>query len=73
MVTRLGGDIPGRWQANARGVDINHNFNAGWAALQLQERAAGIGGPSPRQWGGPAPESEPETRAMTELCRRCRF
>lgn len=73
MVARLGGDIPGRWQANARGVDINHNFNAGWAALQQQERAAGIGGPSPRQWGGPAPESEPETRAMTELCRRCRF
>ena len=23
-----------RWQANARGVDINHNFNAGWQEMQ---------------------------------------
>ena len=23
-----------RWQANAAGVDINHNFNAGWKALK---------------------------------------
>ena len=73
LVACLGGDIPGRWQANARGVDINHNFDAGWAALHAQERAAGIDGPAPRQWGGPAPESEPETRAMTRLCRRFRF
>ena len=34
----LGADRPGLWQANARGVDINHNFNAGWALLQELER-----------------------------------
>ena len=73
LVSRLGGDCPGRWQANARGVDINHNFNAGWCELHEQEREAGICGPGPRRWGGPDPESESETRAMVGLCRRCRF
>ena len=69
----LGADRPGLWQANARGVDINHNFNAGWALLQELERKKGIDGPAPRQWGGPCPESEPETRALTGLCARFRF
>ena len=72
-VARLGGDTPGLWQANARGVDINHNFNAGWPQLQAMEEEKGIAGPAPRQWRGPAPESEPETAALTRLCRRFRF
>lgn len=71
-VHRLGGDEPGLWQANARGVDINHNFPAGWETLQKMEQAKGIGGPSPRQWGGPCPASEPETKALIHLCRRIR-
>lgn len=62
-----------RWQANARGVDINHNFNAGWCALRDQEIAAGITGPGPTRYGGPCPESELETAAMTRLCRRVFF
>ena len=66
----LGGDEPGRWQANARGVDINHNFPAGWETLHKMEKSQGITGPSPRQWGGPYPSSEPETAAMIRLCRR---
>lgn len=66
---RPGGRPAGLWQANARGVDINHNFNAGWALLQELERKKGIDGPAPRQWGGPCPESEPETRALTGLWR----
>ena len=57
------------WNANLRGVDINHNFNAGWHKLREAERNAGIYGPSPRQFGGYRPESEPETVALTELCR----
>lgn len=73
QVADLGGDIHGRWQANVRGVDINHNFNAGWQLLQAIERKNGITGPSPRQWGGPAPESEPETAALTGLCREAGF
>ena len=52
------------WNANARGVDINHNFGAGWEFLHEQERKNKIFGPAPRQYGGPRPFSEPETRAI---------
>ena len=57
------------WNANFRGVDINHNFNADWEKLRELERNNGIYGPSPRQFGGFSPESEPETQALTKLCR----
>lgn len=73
MVRELGGNEPGKWQANARGVDINHNFNAGWDILQSMEHENGIFSASPRQWCGSAPESEPETAALTKLCRRASF
>lgn len=56
------------WNANARGVDLNHNFGAGWEILREQERRNGIFGPSPRQYGGPKPFSEPETRAVCGFC-----
>ncbi len=73
MVRELGGNESGRWQANAHGVDINHNFNAGWDILHEMEAASGIVSACPRQWGGPAPESEPETVALVKLCRRASF
>ncbi|MBR7132222.1 MAG: M14 family metallocarboxypeptidase [Clostridia bacterium] len=57
------------WNANLRGVDINHNFDAGWQELRERERKEGIYGPSPTRFGGYKPESEPETTALTELCR----
>lgn len=57
------------WNANLRGVDINHNFNADWEALRKKEIKAGITGPAPTRFGGFSPESEPETKALTELCR----
>ncbi len=53
------------WQANARGVDINHNFNARWKRIREH--------PSPSKHGGPYPESEPETQAIINLCRRENF
>ncbi len=56
------------WNANLRGVDLNHNFDAGWQALRERERAAGIYGPGPTRFGGFRPESEPETVALTRLC-----
>lgn len=71
-LSRLCGRDFSRWNANANGVDINHNFDAGWERLRQMERAAGIFGPGARQYGGPSPESEPETKALTQLCReRC--
>jgi len=61
------------WNANLNGVDLNHNFNAGWEILRKLEEEANISGPSPRQYGGPYPESEPETQAVTRLCRQSNF
>lgn len=61
------------WQANARGIDLNHNFNAGFAEARHLEREAGIYTASPRQYGGAYPHSEPETRAMVNLISRFYF
>lgn len=55
-------DFAGTWQANARGVDINHNFDALWK--QVKDK------PSATKYGGAFPESEPETRAVTEFVRK---
>lgn len=62
------GDLS-EWNANARGVDINHNFNADWYNLRDYEEERGISSPSPRRYGGQYPESEPETRAITRFLR----
>lgn len=61
------------WQANARGVDINRNFNADWQNVKKRERQAGIFIPCASRYGGSRPESEPETIALTRLCRSHRF
>lgn len=58
------------YSANLRGVDINHNFDAGWAELHRKEQQAGIYAPAPRRYGGEKPMSEPETLAIAELCRK---
>lgn len=59
-----------KWSANARGVDINHNFDAGWKELRQLEIESGIVAPSPRRYGGFMPASEPETAAVVALCKR---
>lgn len=61
------------WQANARGVDLNHNFNADWKRLHLLEQSQGILGPSPTRYGGPHPESEPETKFLVSLAKSKKF
>ncbi len=61
------------WQANARGVDLNHNYRAGWTECKELERAMGIFGPGPTRFGGEEPESEPESRAVADFTRKERF
>ena len=61
-----------KWSANARGVDINHNFDAGWDILREMEIDSGILAPAPRRYGGYMPESEPETKAIVDLCKKIR-
>ena len=67
-IDRLSGGDNIHWNANARGVDINHNFGAGWEVLHKMEREKGIFGPAPRYYGGPRAFSEPETRAICGFC-----
>lgn len=52
----------GVWQANARGVDLNHNHNADWHMT--------VDRPSPTKFGGKFPESEPETQAVVDFIRK---
>lgn len=61
------------WKANARGVDINRNFNAGWDDMRAIAMDSGICGPAAAGWTGEYPESEPETRAVVALCARTSF
>ena len=58
------------WNANANGIDINHNFDAGFDIIKEIERQDGITGPSPRRYGGTMPNSEAETQAMVNLVER---
>lgn len=67
------GDFRTTWQANARGVDINHNFDADWESVHELEQRSGIIGPAPTRYGGTQPESEPETMAVVSLCNRSNF
>ena len=69
IAAQCGGDFT-RWNANLRGVDLNHNFDAGWKELHRKERELGIIGPAPTRFGGFKPHSEPETLALVELCER---
>lgn len=57
------------WQANARGVDLNHNYAAGFAECRTLEKKLGICSGCPSRYGGAYPESEPETRALCSLTR----
>ena len=57
------------WNANVRGIDLNHNFDAGFDEIKKIEQAEGITGPSPRRYGGESPESEPESKALADYCR----
>lgn len=53
------------WQANVRGVDINHNYNAGWRMVKTS--------PGATKYAGPFSESEPETKAIIEFVRKNNF
>jgi g-D-glutamyl-meso-diaminopimelate peptidase len=49
------------WKANARGVDLNRNYDAGWSSY------VGVSAPSASHYKGSSPASEPETEAMVGL------
>jgi g-D-glutamyl-meso-diaminopimelate peptidase len=61
------------WQANIRGVDLNHNYDAAWELSKQAERRLGIFGPGPTRYSGPYPESEPESKAVADFTRNHDF
>lgn len=58
----------GPWQANARGVDLNHNYDYRFFEYKRIERDRGITNGA-TLFGGEYPESEPETKAAARLVR----
>lgn len=64
-----GGSDFSRWQANARGVDLNHNYNAGFDIYKEIEKKLGIPSGGPTRYSGEHSESEPETKALCNLTR----
>lgn len=57
-----------KWKSNARGVDLNRNFDAKW-----EEYDDRTGHPSSDHYKGSFPESEIEAKALTELTRQYPF
>ncbi|MBQ6361039.1 MAG: SH3 domain-containing protein [Lachnospiraceae bacterium] len=49
------------WKANAAGVDLNRNFDAGWEALDQKKE------PAYTDFKGSAPVSEPETQCLVAM------
>ena len=62
----IGSDSARDWKANARGVDLNRNFDAGWQALTGRT-------PGGMRYRGPQPVSEPESRALVDYTARYAF
>ena len=58
----------GKWQANARGVDLNHNYDCGYLEYKREERRLKIL-PGRSLYSGEFPESEPESRCIANLVR----
>lgn len=68
-INRGSSDFRG-WKANLRGVDLNDQFPARWE-VEVARRAATD--PAPRDYPGPSPLSEPESRAMANFTRSHNF
>ena len=60
-----------KWQANARGVDLNHNYNYRFGEYKRLEKEQGIRAGRSR-FSGEYPESEPETLAVCRLVEELR-
>ena len=67
QIRMSGGDFR-RWQANARGVDLNHNYAVGFYDYKRIESEKGIT-PGATLYSGEYPESEPEVRCVSGLVR----
>ena len=65
---KMSGKDLSRWQANARGVDLNHNYDAGFYEYKKLEEEKGIVAGATR-YSGEHPFSEPETAYLSSFIR----
>ncbi len=72
-LNKTGLPLPSVWKANISGVDLNLNYPAQWEKEKQEELEQGITSPGPRDYGGEAPLSEPESKAMVEFTRKHTF
>lgn len=56
-----------KWKSNARGVDLNRNFNASWDSIHQSSH------PSFENYKGSQYESELETQALVKLTKKYNF
>lgn len=61
------------WQANANGVDLNHNYDAYFDEGKKMEQKLGITGANYTRYSGKKPFSEPETQAVKSLFEKEKF
>lgn len=74
LVSRAAGQDFKNWRANARGVNVAHNFDAQFRSVLLEsDSVTADKRPSPFAYAGPAPESEAEAAALVRLCTRTEF
>lgn len=73
ILMNRGTDFSKTWQSNSRGVDLNHNYNAGFDLCKKSEYALNITGPCATRYAGDAPESEPEVHALCNYVRQNDF
>ena len=66
-------DFEDVWEANIRGVDLNHNYDASWYLSKQAEAAYGVYGPGPTRYSGPYIESEPESKTVANFTRNHNF
>lgn len=72
-LNKTGLPLPSVWKANIRGVDLNLNYPADWEREKQEEIEQGITEPGPRDFGGDAALSEPESSAMVNFTRSHSF
>lgn len=64
------GNFINNWQANIRGIDLNHNYDASFDKGKIIQLAEGIIAPAPTKYSGEYPESEPETKAVVKFTKK---
>jgi len=60
-------DFIGKWQSNANGVDLNHNYDAGFLKGKAHEVQEKIFSPGPTRFSGSHAFSEPESIALKDF------